>query len=394
MRPILLTIILFLFNSVAICQSGQDFDNVKKFLDFYFDGKYEDVRYNENTLEMSFISNKEGYKQYYTNVYIVKNQQNFLNSVDLSQSLFKSYVNNSYVKFNEKGFMIEYRTNIGSSADNIKSILKFSGNNYSELQTFKPDDYKGNLKLEKPILDASIIDSNPYGCCALYGKHFVMYDYINESYLIKDKDDEVVFMTKLKDRQRMGTFDFTLNGITEKGTFWENKPLSNNPGNPNSGWLILNQYSDIDGDYERYGENGEIILQGTFREGRRIGKWKELIDEDEFPVEVIYDIWYDNEEKLNLDFLEGKFYRIGNYNNGNFEGQISLEYPTGEKLGTYNIKLNEYNNEVYSGNFLFYYKNGKPFAKGFFDSDGYVKDLEVYTENEKKVRFNKKDYLD
>ena len=76
------------------------------------------------------------------------------------------------------------------------------------------------------------------------------------------------------------------------------------------------------------------------------------------------------------------------------EGEISLEYPSGEKLGTYNIQLNEYNNEVYRGNFVFFYKNGKPFLEGFFDSDGYVQDVDVYTEKEKKVRFNKNDYLD
>ncbi len=107
----------------------------------------------------------------------------------------------------------------------------------------------------------------------------------------------------------------------------------------------------LSGDAERYHENGQLIVKGSYANGKRVGKWER---------------WHEN----------GQMYAIGNYENGFEVGAWEYYYDNGQMS-----KKGNYENGVRVGLWEFYYKNGKLRYKGTYANGNQVGEWEFYYDN-------------
>tara|TARA_R110002073_G_scaffold4213_1_gene27936 strand:+ start:73880 stop:74998 length:1119 start_codon:yes stop_codon:yes gene_type:complete len=371
MKTLILCLILSLpINTLAQKYSKSDqLVSANHWLDYYFKSNYSNLQLDPYSHKISITTTLNGFKQYVDNIYldITDNGSSWNGMINLKKAVWKSYEDYSSedksMTFNSNGFMTSYAI---ISYDETGTAFKYEGNNYSDKQIYGSKRvFEGTTQLEEPyymLIKTSNFTSNK--------KYYIEYNYNEKTYKIADDKGIPVQELALVDRQPNGNFDYSLFGVREVGTY--KKGL-------------------FDGNYTKYNKEGIRISEGRYKNGDKVGEWKEFSDDFEL-YDMIDDVCYDYE----LDFIdildnENHFNKFSYDNEEYIIGQVEMTYATGENLGYYNFSEDD---DVVYGNFELFYKNGKTFAKGKYNRNGELKSLSIFKSTGTAIKIDESKYLD
>lgn len=337
-------------------------------LDYHFESNYSDLVLDPYSHKISITTTKEGFKQYIDKIYldITDNGSSWKGAINLKKAVWKSYEDYAddhfSMKFNSEGFMIQYAD---FNYDGTAIAYKYHGNTYTDKQTVvRNARFEGNTTLEKPYYNLNKIKHDD-----TYKIHYTEYNYEDNTYRIADADGNPVVTLDLMDRKPTGSFDYTLFGVREVGTYKKGM---------------------LDGKYTKYNEEGIIKEEGIFKENYKVGTWTEFSDDFE-----LYDLVDDLCSDHDLNFLEvldeEKHFNIVTYNKDeSIIGVVNMTYKTGEKLGYYSYS--EDDDHVY-GSFELFYKNGNTFIKGKYTRNGDLKNISLFKATGVEMEIDEANYI-
>jgi len=344
-------------------------NSANHWLDYHFESNYDNLELDPYSHKISITTTKEGFKQYIDKIYldITDNGSSWKGAINLRKAVWKSYedyADDSFsMKFNSEGFMTQYANFLSGGT---ATAYKYHGNTYSDKQTVvRSTRFEGNTPLEKPYYQIHKVKHDD-----TYKIHYIEYNYEENTYRIGDAEGNPVVTLDLVDREPNGSFDYTLFGVREVGTYKKGM---------------------LDGKYTKYNEEGITIEEGNFKNNYKVGTWTEFSDDFE-----LYDLIDDLCDDYDLDFLDTlndeKHFNTITYNKEEYiVGVVNMRYKTGEKLGYYSFS--EDDDHVY-GTFELFYKNGNVFIKGKYTRNGDLKSVSLFKETGEELTIDVSKYVD